>query len=144
MERVIIVKVLVYNAKGELLLVRRSETAPRRALEWDFPGGFVDETDESFQHAARRETEEETSLRIMRGQVHLAFTDSEIHEFGDTVKDVSWLYFEATAESEDVTLSYEHDQSAWVPLAKAQQMIKYDKQLRALNYVQRRNELRAT
>jgi 8-oxo-dGTP pyrophosphatase MutT (NUDIX family) len=140
MQKIIIVKVLVYNQKGELLLVRRSETAPRRALEWDFPGGFVDETDESFQHAARRETEEETGLKVAKGHVHLAFTDSEIHEFGDTVKDVSWLYFEATAENRDVQLSYEHDKSEWVTLEKAQQMITYDKQLRALDYMQRRNK----
>ena len=41
-----------------LLVKRDSEEA------WRFPGGFVDSTDESLEHAARRELAEETGLTV--------------------------------------------------------------------------------
>jgi len=50
---------------------------------------------------------------------------------------VSWLYFTVKTTTIDVTLSYEHDKSTWVSLEDALGLIQYDKQLRALAYIQR-------
>jgi 8-oxo-dGTP pyrophosphatase MutT (NUDIX family) len=138
-EKILIVKVLVFNHKSELLLLRRSATAPRRPLEWDFPGGFVDEPEESFRHAAVRELEEEAELQPANGSMHLTFAESELRESDGVAKGVSWLYFETTVQNEDVRLSYEHDKAIWVTLEKAKQMIRYEPQLRALTYIQERN-----
>lgn len=136
MQKIVIVKALLFDKQGNLLLVRRSETAPRRPLEWDFPGGFVDDEDESFQHAGLREVAEETGLKVVDNHLTLAYTESAKQIFGGKETDLSWLYFSGQVENTDITLSFEHDDAVWVPLEKAAQMIEYDKQLRALEYLQ--------
>lgn len=136
MQKIIVVKALLFDTQDRLLLVRRSKTAPRRPLEWDFPGGFVDDEDESFQHAALREVAEETGLKVINDQLHLAYTESEKHVLGDKASDVSWLYFKGQVENTNVTLSFEHDDATWVSLEKASELIKYDTQLRAIKYLQ--------
>jgi len=134
-KKLVIVKALVFNTKGEVLLVQRSETAPRRPLQWDFPGGFVDDDDQSYQHACLREVREEVGLTLENDHVELAFTESKHGDFHGVVTDVSWLYFTGIANDTKVKLSYEHSAFKWVTLAKAQQMIAYDTQLRALAYI---------
>lgn len=134
-KKLVIVKALVFNAKGEVLLVQRSETAPRRPLQWDFPGGFVDDDDQSYQHACLREVYEEVGLTLENDHLELAFTESKHGDFHGAVTDVSWLYFTGIANGTKVKLSYEHSAFEWVTLAKAQQMIAYDTQLRALAYI---------
>jgi len=134
-KKLIIVKALVFNTKDEVLLVRRGETAPRRPLQWDLPGGFMDDDDESYQHACMREVQEETGLSLENNHLELAFTESKHGDFHGAVTDVSWLYFTGVAITTKVKLSYEHNTFEWVTLSKAQQMITYDTQLRALAYV---------
>ncbi len=134
-KKLIVVKALVFNTEGEVLLVQRGENAPRRPLQWDLPGGFMDDDDESYQHACLREVQEETGLRLKENHLELAFTESKHGDFHGAVTDVSWLYFTGTAAEGRVKLSYEHNAFEWVILTKAQQMITYDTQLRALAYV---------
>lgn len=140
--KIIIAKAILFNEAGELLLLRRSKTAPRRPLEWDFPGGFVDDGDESYQAACAREIEEETGLSALNDQLHLAYTESQIHHFNDKLTDVSWLYFSGKSNTGTVRLSYEHDDYCWVSLEESLQRIKYDTQLRALRYLQRAQEMK--
>jgi 8-oxo-dGTP pyrophosphatase MutT (NUDIX family) len=49
-------EVLVFDARGRLLLLRRSDTG-----DWAIPGGMM-EPGETFAQTARREVEEETGL----------------------------------------------------------------------------------
>jgi 8-oxo-dGTP pyrophosphatase MutT (NUDIX family) len=120
------------------LLVRRSKSAPRRPLEWDLPGGFVDEGDVSYQQACLRELTEETGLTALDGTYRLAYTESALSSSDDgETYDVSWLYFTVKTAMTDVTLSYEHDEFTRVSLDDALGLIRYDKQLRALAYILR-------
>jgi 8-oxo-dGTP pyrophosphatase MutT (NUDIX family) len=135
MRKIVIAKALLFNEQGELLLVRRSKTAPRRALEWDFPGGYVDDDDESYQAACLREVQEEAGLSVVDNHLGLVYTESALGDFGGQYSDVSWLYFKGTATSTDVKLSYEHDDFTWVPLGRAKELIAYDRQLRVLDYL---------
>ncbi|HSX06883.1 MAG TPA: NUDIX hydrolase [Candidatus Saccharimonadia bacterium] len=139
-KKLVVVKALVFNAKDEVLLVQRGETAPRRPLQWDLPGGFVDDDDESYQQACLREVHEETGLSLENDHVDLAFAESKYGDFHGTVTDVSWLYFTGLAPNNDVRLSHEHVAYRWVSLTTAQELITYDTQLRALKYIA---ELRA-
>lgn len=134
MKKVVIVKALLFDKNGRLLLVRRSKTAPRRALEWDFPGGFVDDDDESYKHACLREVREETDIQVNHNRLHLAYTDSEIVTEVEETKDCSRLYFCGLVETTAVKLSLEHDDSTWVPIDKALEMITYDTQQAALRH----------
>lgn len=135
MEKVVVAKAILFDKQGRVLLIRRSQTAPRRPLEWDFPGGFVDDDDESYQYACLREITEETGLKIRDNHLKLAYTESASGKFGDKEKDVSWLYFEGRVQTADVYLSFEHDDSTWAGLDEALRLITYDTQLRALRYV---------
>ena len=55
------VSVIVENAKGEILLVRRAR-APQKGY-WDFLGGFVDQR-ESVEEAVEREAKEEIGVPV--------------------------------------------------------------------------------
>lgn len=59
--RIIAVGAIIWNARGEVLLIRRDR--PPRAGEWSLPGGKV-EPGESLQDALTREVREETGLAI--------------------------------------------------------------------------------
>ena len=137
-KQVVVAKALVSDKQGNILLVRRSKTAPRRALQWDVPGGFVDDDDESYQQACVRELREEANVEVVEGTLRLGYAESAINWVeSDEAFDVTWLYFTAEAADTEVKLSYEHDRSIWVPLERALELITYDRQLRALAHIQK-------
>ena len=59
---------VVINDRNEVLLVRRGNE-PFRGC-WALPGGFM-EMDETIEHCAVRELEEETSLKVSEQDIHL-------------------------------------------------------------------------
>lgn len=128
----VIAKAVVKNSEGKILLIRRSETDERRPLQWDLPGGFV-EDDENFVEAAARETFEETGITIDAKDLHLAHTLTEnVLEKGNTC----WLTFIGELEGvPDVTLSFEHSEHAWMTLDEALAEITYDRQIKSLSHI---------
>lgn len=135
MKKIVVAKALVFDNQDRLLLVRRSKTAPRRPLEWDLPGGFVDEDDESYQHACMREIAEETGVKIAHHHLRIVYAESAVDSLVGDPADITWLYFAGTSASNEVVLSYEHDQYAWVTPHEALEMIQYDRQKRALAHL---------
>jgi len=127
-----IVKCLVVNERNEVLLLRRSGTAPRRAGEWDFPGGFVD-AGEDLTAAVIRETREEAGIEIESPR--LVYSMSELadkEEYGSG----NWLAFVVNVTGQPkVTLSYEHDKYIWAEQTKLLDYIAYDRQQKMLRYV---------
>ncbi len=94
---------------GKVLLLRRSKTAPTRALEWDFPGGVV-EPGEDPKKAVVRETYEETALELSEVSIlDLHFLPSEQFD-----GNVLILLFKTEVANGAVELSYEHDQYEWI------------------------------
>lgn len=135
MKKIVVAKALVFDDQDRLLLVRRSNTAPRRPLEWDLPGGFVDDDDESYQHACMREIAEETGVQIEHHQLRIVYAESAIDTLVGDSADITWLYFAGSASNSTVELSYEHDKYTWVTVQKATELIQYDRQKRALEYL---------
>lgn len=105
------VKVVIVDATDNILVLRRSASHPYYPYHPDFPGGEV-EPGETIEQAALRELVEETGIS---GQL------SELQHLG------SWknhygshhhLYrLEAAQTTPTITISWEHDQHVWLPLA---------------------------
>ena len=134
----VIAKVLlVNNADNKVLVLRRSATAPRRPLEGDIAGGWVDEG-EDFTAAAIRETEEEAGIRLEFKDLTLVYTHTATL---DDKKNVSWLFFVGRTEQTEFTLSDEHDQGEWLTLDEAIEAIPYKVQNDFLLHVRDNNLL---
>jgi 8-oxo-dGTP diphosphatase len=133
-----IVKVAVVNEAGEVLLLKRGASAPRRAGQWDLPGGYV-EPSEELQTAAARETLEETGLIVAAPQLVYCFTELDDSRFGSG----NWLTFKAKVQSPKVTLSYEHDDYQWVIPSALSEYITYNRQQRMFTYLLDNNLLGA-
>jgi 8-oxo-dGTP pyrophosphatase MutT (NUDIX family) len=126
-----VTKVVVVNDAHEVLLLRRSKTAPRRALQWDFPGGLVDDGEE-LAAAASRELTEEAALDIAPADLKLIWANTDIVDD----MSVTWLMFIAKAPHSDITLSYEHDKFCWLPIEDAITEIQYPLQKTVLRHIQ--------
>lgn len=135
MRKRIIAKALLFNDKDELLLLRRSATDVRRPGQWDIPGGNVDPEDESYQAACTREITEESGLGV-KGAIEIGYAESACVEHDGDYDDITWMFFVCKVKDGAVVLSHEHDDYRWMPLDEALHTITYDRQLRALSYVQ--------
>jgi 8-oxo-dGTP pyrophosphatase MutT (NUDIX family) len=133
----IVLKTLVINSDGKLLLLRRSNTDTRRPLQWDLPGGKMDEG-ETLEQGAVREVKEEAGIHIT-DQPMVVFSKAEVASWydqnGHHGRNVVRIYFAAHVDSSKVTLSYEHDQFVWVTLKDALDKIEYDRHKEVIQYI---------
>jgi len=130
----LVTKTIIRNSAGKLLIIRRSASAPRRALEWDLAGGYV-EPGEQFTVAAAREVKEEAGLDLDPSSLRLSYAFSA--DDGDD-HTVCWLFYigDVAADSDQtVSLSYEHDSYRWVSPEAALNAINYDVHHEALAYL---------
>jgi len=86
---IIVASVICIDEDERILILKRSKTAPRRALLWDLPGGHVDQSDNSIEAGGTRELEEEAGLSASTGD--LTYIDK-------TMRGRMLRYFFATRE----------------------------------------------
>ena len=86
---IIVASVICIDEDERILILKRSKTAPRRALLWDLPGGHVDQSDNSIEAGGTRELEEEAGLSASPGD--LTYIDK-------TMRGRMLRYFFATRE----------------------------------------------
>jgi 8-oxo-dGTP diphosphatase len=110
------VKMILKDAQGRCLLLRRSMDSKNNPGKWDFPGGKVD-TGESFDQALLREVAEETKLSVVIDRL-IGSTQSE-----SPSNRIVYLLLEGRVESGTLALSSEHDDFLWVYL---RELIKAD------------------
>ena len=107
-------KLIVLDAKGKALLLRRSRTHRTQALRPDIPGGTT-ERGETVEDGLLREAAEEIGLKLTLDQIHLIYTKTY-----DTIPGLlinRFLYATRLQESApDFTLSWEHDKYEWVDI----------------------------
>lgn len=140
MNRRVIAKAVLADESGNVLLVRRSETDPRRPNQWDFPGGLVEDNEE-YKTACSREIQEEAGITVDAAKLELAYTEQYVDDERDML--VTWLIFTGFVINQPVTLSFEHSEYTWVPLSKAIELIEYDRQKRALELIEQNKLLHA-
>lgn len=105
-----VAKAIIFDAKQNALILRRSGTHPTYAYHLDLPGGEV-EPDESPRSAVVREVSEEAGLRFGPKEFIC------IHQ-RKQLDGQQYLLYIATIDGvkPDVTISWEHDQFMWVSL----------------------------
>lgn len=114
MKTKVVAKAVLMRPDGQVLLLRRSADDDINPGEWDFPGGGVDEGEEIAQGTAR-EIAEEAGLDVKPSSLTLVYGDAGI----DRGKNKVWLYYLGHTDTDDVTLSHEHDKYIWLDLAEA-------------------------
>ena len=101
-------KVVLLRDDGKMLTLLRGKDAPTNPLGWDLPGGVLEHGEEA-DHGATRETKEETGLDIMAPRVfHAIARKNALGEHWTNI------YFFAYAASDEVKISWEHDEYKWI------------------------------
>ena len=100
------VKVVVRDADGRCLLLRRAPDSRGNPGKWEFPGGKV-ALGEEFDQVVQREVGEETGL-IIAVQRALGTAQADL-----PARKVIYLILEADLEAGTVQLSGEHDAYEW-------------------------------
>lgn len=102
------VKVIIRDADGRVLLLRRAPSSRMNAGRWDFPGGKVD-PGENIASAATREVLEETGCEVRITGVAGA------GESRPPGRIIAYLFLHAECSAPPrITISAEHDAHAWV------------------------------
>ena len=125
-------KAIVLNGDGKMLAIRRSSTDTRRPLQWDLPGGHLEDNEEMIA-GIKREIKEETGLSV--SNVHAIYAYSEPRSWDGGESNVVFITYIAHASSSEVTLSFEHDKAEWLNIEDALELYKYPTHIKILKYV---------
>ncbi len=98
---------------GKVLIIRESTKykGGSNIGKYDFPGGKI-KPGESYQQALERESLEECGLKIKIGKPF--FVAEWWPEVAAGEVQIIGIFFECTAESDQVTLSNDHDDYQWI------------------------------
>ena len=135
MRLVTVSKALIVGSDQKLLILKRSADSVRRPGTWDLPGGHVD-PGEYMAEAAARETLEETGIVVDSQEIQMIYGLTEAIED----QSITWLFFLGHTVSSKIDLSNEHDDSRWVSIDEALELIDYERWVRCLKYA-RDNDL---
>ncbi len=109
---------LVIRRGSEFLFIRRGNEPFKGMLA--FPGGFVDE-DESVEHAAVRELEEETAVRVTEDRLRLIGVFSRVDR-DPRGRTISIAYLCDMPPGTSATAGSDAADALWLPKDKAMQM----------------------
>lgn len=126
-------KIVLLDKDDNCLVLRRSETHPSAAHEPDFPGGLIDGS-ESPTEAVVREVFEEAGLMLDAADCKLLYTKTT---FEDDHRNVVRLLFACRIPSQKpaVTISWEHEDSEWVPLDQVLDVLTHPAYKEAIQYM---------
>lgn len=109
-------KAVIFNGDGNILAIRRSNTHPLRPKGWDIPGGDL-EFGEDAKEGIKREIAEETGLEVY--DLRVVDVISWPNDRGEFWITICYL---AKTKTDQVKLSWEHDDFKWVTPDEFQQL----------------------
>ena len=112
-----------YN--GKILLLKLRSKSAHDAGKWEIPGGKVKKC-EYFDDALKREYIEETGLEVdVESLYNVVRKDYTACKTSEEVKSIQ-LIMRVTCQSDEVTISEEHDDYGWFSLDEIDKMIAED------------------
>ena len=107
---------------GKILLLKIRSRSAHDAGRWEIPGGKVKKC-EYFDEAVKREYLEETGLEVdVASLYNVVRKDFTACKTSEEVKSIQ-LIMKVTCESDEVTISEEHDDYGWFTLDEIEEMI---------------------
>jgi 8-oxo-dGTP diphosphatase len=107
---------------GKVLLLKVRSKSAHDAGKWEIPGGKVKKC-EFFDEALKREYLEETGMEIdVVSLYNVVRNDYTACKTSEEVKSIQ-LIMKVTCESDDVTISDEHDEYGWFSWQEIDEMI---------------------
>ena len=108
---VITAKTYVFDAAGNLLVLKRHDGSKHRAGGPDLPGGHIEGV-EHYVEAAVREAQEEAGLNLDPSKIKIFFTNTVMVDGHNILR---FLLTTRLADTKPaITLSWEHSQADWV------------------------------
>ena len=103
-----IAKILIFNSDNQVLILKRSDSHPYFPLHWDFPGGVVENGEDSAEGAVR-ELWEEAGIRLGVEKV------KKVYEKQLAGNKIHLIYLGNINKTNiDVELSWEHSDFKWL------------------------------
>jgi ADP-ribose pyrophosphatase YjhB (NUDIX family) len=115
LKRFSIVEALIYNSKGEVLLLKRSKKNSTWINKWQLPGGKV-EKNESSLSAIKREIKEESSLGCAGISLDKVFCFK--HKFKGLNECICLKVYSCKLSKDPLVLSLDHSSFKFVKLSK--------------------------
>ena len=114
--------------------MRRSGTDTRRPLQWDFPGGQLEEG-EDLKEGIKREIFEESALSVSELSPIWSTTKHRVWDTGEA--SIVFIFYKARVpgSSSDVKISNEHDMFQWLPITEASRLFEYDLHREVMTYI---------
>ena len=107
---------------GKILLLKIRSRSSHDAGRWEIPGGKVEKC-EYFDQALKREYLEETGLEVdVVSLYNVVRRDYTACKTSEEIKSIQ-LIMKVTCESDEVTISEEHDDYGWFTLEEIEEMI---------------------
>lgn len=130
------VRGIIKNNQGQYLFVQRSKDDRKDPSLWEFPGGKIDRGEYDPMHTLTDEISQETGLKVKIYDETPFFITSKAIDINKTYKDFLMinLYYKCQALTEDVTISFEHQNYKWAkPIEIKDQVVLTDSTLGILN-----------
>ena len=107
---------------GKILLLKLRSKSAHDAGKWEIPGGKVKKC-EYFDEALKREYIEETGLEVdVESLYNVVRKDYTACKTSEEVKSIQ-LIMKVTCQSDEVTISEEHDDYGWFSLDEIEEMM---------------------
>jgi len=109
----------IVDSDDNVLIIRRTKTAPTKAGYWEIPGGRMDPKDKNAEETAVRETREETGLSVKDlVKISTDQSDNKTRHYYATKTYTGGVVLEPNPQTDIL----EHDDYKWVSVEEIEEL----------------------